>query len=135
MHFCRDNFALILEIPEILLNILTSNFHPTHELYKDLEENCLLLEFKEYIFSMLNKKEEKEIEIMETPKELMAKAGYDLFKCLTENDIQKFRKYYAKGEELCTFRTHRLNDARVFFAVKKNVDEIKREDFPNPSRY
>ncbi len=134
MHFCRDNFALILEIPEVLLNILTSNFHPTHELYKDLEENNLLLKFKEFIYAKLDKNKLEEIEVEESPTELMAKAGYDLYECLTEDDIQKFRKYYTKGEELCTFWTNRLEKARVFFAVKKNVNEIKREDFPNPSR-
>ncbi len=134
MHYCRDNFALILDTPDLILNILTSNFHPTHELYNDLEENNLLLKFKEYIFTKINKEEEKVVEVTETPEELMAQAGYNLYECLTEEDIQKFKKYYAKGEELCTFRTHRLRTSRVFFAVKKNVDEIKREDFPNPSR-
>ncbi len=134
MHFCRDNFALILDIPDLLLNILTSNFHPTHELYKDLEENDLLLEFKEYIFVINGKKKEKILKNGQSPEELMAKAGYDLSECLTEEDIQSFRKYYAKNEELCTFWTHRLRTNRVFFAVKKNVDEIKREDFPNPKR-
>ncbi len=134
MHFCRDNFALILETPDLLLNTLTSNFNPTHELYKDLEEYGLVLEFKEYIFTKIDKKKEKEIETKETPEELMAQAGYNLYECLTEEDIQKFRKYYAKNEELCTFWTHRLNEARVFFAVKKNVEEIKRKDFSNPKR-
>ncbi len=134
MHFCRDNFALILETPDLLLNILTSNFHPTHELYKDLEENCLILQFKEFIFAKVGKKEEKEIKVTESPEELMAQVGYDLFECLSEDDIQKFRKYYAKGEELCTFWTNRLKNNRVFFAVKKNVDELKREDFKNPKR-
>ncbi len=134
MHFCRDNFALILETPDLLFNILTSNFHPTHELYKDLEKNNLLLKFKEFIYASTNTKEEKMVEVMKTPKELMAQAGYDLYECLTEDDIQKFRKYYAKDEELCTFRTHRLRTNRVFFAVKRNVKDIKRENFKYPKR-
>ena len=39
-----------------------------------------------------------------------------------------------KGEELCTFNGGRLNSCYVFFAVKKNVNEIKRENFKNPFR-
>jgi len=35
---------------------------------------------------------------------------------------------------LCTFRDRRINTCRVFFAVKKNALEIKREDFINPDR-
>ncbi len=137
MHFCRDNFALILDTPNLLLSILTSNFHPTHELYHDLEKENMLISFKNFIFKKFendNNKDTKIIEIIESPEDLMAKAGYDLYECLTEDDIQKFRKYYAKGEELCTFWTNRLEKARVFFAVKKNVEEIKRENFSNPSR-
>ena len=64
----------------------------------------------------------------------MNEAGYNLFECTTEEEIQRFRKYYAKGEELCTFNGNRLKTNRVFFAVKKNVDEIIRENFPNPKR-
>ena len=61
-------------------------------------------------------------------------AGYDLYECNSEEDIQKFKKYYAKGEELCTFHGGRLDRCYVFFAVKKNVSDIKREDYPNPER-
>lgn len=35
---------------------------------------------------------------------------------------------------MCTFQGDRLNRCRVFFAVKKDVDSIKREDFKNPER-
>ena len=30
-------------------------------------------------------------------------AGYILYECKTDADIQKFKKYYKKDEELCTF--------------------------------
>jgi len=65
---------------------------------------------------------------------LLDDAGYILYECKTESDIQKFKKYYHKDEELCTFRDNRLETNYVFFAVKKNVDEIKREDFFTPKR-
>ena len=45
-----------------------------------------------------------------------------------KEDIQKFKKYYAIGEELCTFSGGRLNNCYVFFAVKKNISwfQVKR---------
>ena len=65
----------------------------------------------------------------------MDEAGYTLYECKTEEDIQSFRKYYARNEMLCTiYNGGRLNRCHVFFAVKKNVDEIKRENFTNPQR-
>ena len=57
-----------------------------------------------------------------------------MYECKTESDIQEFRKYYAPGEELCTFNGGRLNRCHVFFAVKKNVDQITRTNFLNPQR-
>lgn len=60
-----------------------------------------------------NKKVE-EIKVSKTPSELMNEAGYDLYECETEKDIQSFKKYYSKGEELCTFRGGRLDRCRVF---------------------
>ena len=49
------------------------------------------------------------------PEVLLEMAGYNLYECKTEEDIQSFRKYYAEGEEICTFNGGRLNKARVFF--------------------
>ncbi len=133
-HFCRDNFATILEEDGVLLHILTSNFNPSHNLYNDLSLSRSLDEFKNYIFNKFENRDKKFPDTIETPKELLAKAGYDLYECHTEEEIQSFRKYYAKGEELCTFKGLRLNKCFVFFAVKKDVDTIKRGDYPNPQR-
>ena len=133
-HFCRDNFATILEEDGVLLRILTNNFNPSHNLYNDLSLSRSLDEFKNYIFNKFENRDKKFPDTIETPKELLAKAGYDLYECHTEEEIQSFRKYYAKGEELCTFKGLRLNKCFVFFAVKKDVDTIKRGDYPNPQR-
>jgi hypothetical protein len=64
----------------------------------------------------------------------MKEAGYTLYECQSEEDIETFRKYYRQEEELCTFNGGRLNRCFVFFAVKDNVSEIKREDFSHPQR-
>lgn len=71
---------------------------------------------------------------MKTTKELLKQAGYDLFECHSEEDIQSFRKYYQPWEELCTFAGGRLKHCYVFFAVKQDVDHIKIEDFIHPER-
>ena len=138
-YFCRDSFATLLETPCLVLTILNSSFAPSHELFQDLEENGLLLNFKEYVYKKnylkkisIEKKAEDKSKIK--PAELLKKVGYTLFECKTETDIQFFKKYYADGEELCTFRGKRLDTCHVFFAVKDNVDEINRVDFINPKR-
>ena len=134
MHFCRDAFATILETPEVLSALLLTYFEPSKELFSDLENNNLKNSFKTFIYRKFNKEEPLIISENKTPQELLSSVGYDLYECLCEDDIQSFKKYYAPGEELCTFNGGRLNQCHVFFAVKKDVDNIKREDFSNPKR-
>ena len=90
-------------------------------------------QFKNFIYSFVET-EDVDLPVTKTPRELLAEAGYDLYECKTEADVQSFQKYYAPGEELCTFNGGRLNRCHVFFAVKKNVDQIKRKDFKHPKR-
>ena len=103
-------------------------------MYDDIEKEDKLEEFKNYIYSLIDVENNMERIEHRTPKELLNEAGYDFYECKTEEDIQSFKKYYSKGEELCTFRGGRLEKCHVFFAVKKNVDEIRREDFSTPKR-
>lgn len=134
-HFCRDNFSTILETTGLLSKILIDNFSYNHSLYYDLCYYDRLLDFKDYIFTVSEMVEISELKNKnKSPEELMSEAGYNLYKCNNENEIQAFKKYYASGEELCTFRGNRLDICHVFFAVKKDVDSIKREDFKNPKR-
>lgn len=136
-HLCRELFPTILETEGLLSKIISDHFAPSRSLYEDLSHNAHLEDsFKSYIFSLVDVEKEKPEEIVKlTPEELMDKAGYILYpECKTEEEIQSFKKYYKVGEELCTFRGGRLNTCRVWFAVKKNVDKIKREDFEHPER-
>ena len=136
MHFCREFFPTLLEKEGLLSNLLLNNFNESHILYNDLVEHNLLGEFKEYIYSLVDVEnlEEKQDNIA-SPEELLSSVGYNLYECHTEEEIQSFRKYYAKDEILCTFTNgNRLDYCRVFFAIKKNVHQIKREDFKNPQR-
>ncbi len=133
-HFCRESFPTLLEEPGKLSKLLSDNFHESHFLFDDIVANRKESEFKNFIYSLVDVENNNELGMTKTPEELMSEAGYVLVECYNEEDIQKFRKYYAPGEELCTFKGGRLNSCRVFFAVKKNVLDIKREDFKKPKR-
>lgn len=133
-HFCRDNFASLLEESGLLSGIFLEHFHESHLLYDDIVAQQKENEFKNYIYNLVDYKKRDIVLIEKTPEELMDEAGYVLKECNSEKEIQEYKKYYAMGEELCTFRGGRLDRCRVFFAVKKNVDEIKRDMFKTPRR-
>ncbi len=133
-HFCRDNFATILENDGLLLKLMLDNFEPNHNLYTDIMQQEIDYEFKNYIYGLIDLEKNNKIESNKNPQELLSEVGYELYECHTEKDIQNFKKYYAPGEELCTFNGGRLKRCYVFFAVKKDVDTIKREDYHKPER-
>ena len=134
MHLCRTLFPTILETPDLLLNILENLVAPTRSFAIDILKYGLQEEFKNYVLSKVKNKI-KIVNSVESPFELMKKAGYTLYECKNESDIQSFRKYYKPDEVICTIeRGNRLKRCYVFFAVKDNVDEIKRENFLNPIR-
>ena len=135
MHLCRRLFPTLLEQEGILTQILEENFSTnSRTLGEDITERMEEY-FKNFIFSKVNV-EKDQIEVIEkkTPYELLEKAGYELYECTSEEEIQSFKKYYKPGEELCTFRGGRLSRCVVFWAVKKDADKIIREDFERPKR-
>lgn len=134
-HLCRTLFPTLLEQDGLLYSILYSKFAPSKFLYSDIIRNNLIDKFKEYIDSFTVNEEELIVR-RGTPKELMNEVGYILFECKCEQDIKMFDKYYVDSEKLCTFKDikNRLDNYYIFFAVKKNVDDIKREDFKCPER-
>ena len=106
MHLCRDLFPTILEKEGLLSEILGSSFATnSRTLGEDIQAAGLEAEFKNYVYSKIDVAAEKEKEVEEkTPFQLLEEAGYTLTECTTEEEIQSFKKYYAPGEELCTFR-------------------------------
>ena len=137
MHFCRSIFPTLLEQEGLLTEVLKSTFATnSRTLYDDIVNNDLEEEFKNYIYSKIDvEKEMPEIIREKTPYQLLDENGYNLYECNSEEEIQSFKKYYKSGEELCTFHGgNRLNRCVVFFAVKKDAEEIKREDFNKPKR-
>ncbi len=133
-QFCREEFSTILEQKGLLPKLLLDNFEVNRDLYQDIIKQDLEVEFKNYIFSFFNLEGEKRTKLEKTPKELLSDAGYYLYECHSEEEIQRFKKYYAKGEYICTFDGGRLDRNVVFFAVKKDVDQIRREDYKVPKR-
>lgn len=133
MHLCRKLFPTLLEESGLLSNLLESHFSISKFLYNDIVKNNMEDKFKNYIYSFVNR-EEKGVTMNQTPQELLNSAGYILYECKTEEEIQKFKKYYAPNERICTFWRNRLETCYVFFAVKKNVEEIRREKFLIPRR-
>lgn len=132
-HLCRELFPTILEEEGLLIKLLESRFAHNRFLYEDIIVGEIVDEFQSYIYSLLNEPQEYR-ETSKSVEELMDEAGYNFYECKSEEDIQKFKKYYENNEKLCTFNGNRLNSSHVFFAVKKNVEQIKRNNFLNPKR-
>lgn len=138
MHYCRECFPTILNVPGKLVEILNTHFYCVKDsLYNDIKENHKESEFNDFVYGNAGLKNEYDIrDVSKTPKELLDDAGYDLFECKTVEEVNSFKKYFIFGEQLCTFLdpASRLENKYVFFAVKKNILDIKREDFLIPDR-
>ena len=157
MQLCRDLLPDVLEEGGALLEILKEKFAPTHYIGHDIRVNCFKRDFRNYIVNLYRKKLEARIAAGENisiyrlhsfskwlvdnnkveikaPFQMLSGKGYNMYECETEKAIQEFAKYYAPGEEICTLDGGRLAFARVFFFVRKDVDQIKRGSFTNPQR-
>lgn len=132
---CRELFPTLLESNGLLSSLMLSKFGDNHFLYDDLKEYDLIYDFEDYICSLVDIENNNQIVSSKSPEELLDEVGYILYECHSEEDIQSFKKYYAPGEEICTiYKGNRLDRCFVFFAVKKDVHLIKRENFKNPKR-
>ena len=134
MHLCRELFPTLLETEGLLPTLLMRSFKESHSIAQDIKNHGLEDDFMDYIYSFVHVEQDHKLSSNSTPEELLGEVGYQLYECHTEEEIQSFKKYYAPREELCTFRENRLERYYVFFAVKENVEEIKRENFKKPKR-
>ena len=128
MHICRTHFAQILEQPGVLKNILKDFIYQnSRTLGNDLINEDQVYDFVDAIYYRYTNPEEKTLETDKTPYELLKEKGYTLHECTSEEEIQSYRKYYAPNEVICTINNgERLDTSYVFFAVKDNLDDIKR---------
>lgn len=133
MHLCRKHFSTILEEEGKLFKLLSDNFAYSKFLYYDIVDSSLKDAFINYIYGLLEPVGELPI-VSESVRELLDRCDYEFYECHTCEEVNSFSKYYSSGEKICTFRKNRLEKCHVFFAVKKNVFEIKREDYLYPQR-
>lgn len=69
------------------------------------------------------------------PFKLLHRAGYHAVYADTLEKQNDIKKYFAPGEELCTFKdTTRYQNYYIVNAVRYDVDKIRRADFQNPAR-
>ena len=136
-HLCRDLFPTILEKKGLLYHIIETHFARSKQLCEDIMSERKESSFKTYIYSIYDEinNTNSKTNFYKSVRELLSEKGYTLYECKNNEDIQKFKKYYRKDEELCTFRDpYRINSYHIFFIVKDNADELKREDFKDPKR-
>ena len=119
-HLCRTLFPDVLSHEGLLSKIVMDNFAPSKNLYLDIAFNGMIRNaFNMFIYSQVDLDKGKVSDNLGlTVRELFEKIGYTLYECKTEDEIQKFKKFYAPNEELCTFNEKRLETHYVFFAVK-----------------
>lgn len=136
MKLCRELFPTILEEKGKLEKILLASFSKNSKtLYEDITNNNLKERFKAYVYNQFYIEKMNDDSIAEKePYEILNEVGYELTECKTEDEIQEFKKWYIPEEKLCTFRGGRLDRCIVFFAVKNNAEDIKRENFKEPER-
>ena len=82
-----------------------------------------------YLFSLKEIKIEPQ-SVHKDPITLLAEAGYDAYYADTLEKQNAPKKYFAPGEELCTFRDpNRFKKYHIIWCIKKDVDKIKRKNF------
>ena len=83
----------------------------------------------QYLIS-LKKIKIEDAEVVKDPFELLSDAGYNAYYVTNIDEQNRISKYFEPNEMLCTFRDPtRFQRYHIINAVKKNVSEIKREDF------
>ena len=127
-------FPTIMEEPDVMFRLLESHFAFNKFLFDDMVRNHCLVSFKQFILDKFQENEEREEGVVLDPFSLFKSIGYTLYECRSDADIQRFRHYYQKKEELCTFSLKRLEKCYVFFAVHQDALKICRDDFLHPLR-
>lgn len=129
---CRSLFPTLFEKQGAISKLMLEKFYPNPTIYEDLILGKADT-FKNFIYGFYDI-EQPTVKTDKTVEELMDEAGYKIYECHNNDELASFKRYYKKNELLCSFNQDRLSHCRVFFAVKKDADQIKREAFPIPFR-
>ncbi len=112
----RDYHNGILEIPDVDIIL--------HHAGRDAEP------LLPYLTSLLTADDCDTTPTPQDPFVLLDQAGYEAFHADTLEKQNSIKHYFKKGELLCTFNDQsRYKQYHIVHAVKKDVNEIKREDF------
>ncbi len=77
----------------------------------------------------------EEMAVHMDPVMLLKKAGYDAYVADTLQKQNAIKKYFARGEELCTFNDpYRFENYYIINAVHENAEKLNRADFDDPKR-
>lgn len=125
----RDNFPLAFEnenLNKILYEIVYDDEKTIFA--SAIKEQNKIQDFKDYVYSLMWE-EEKSIEIIKSPAELLDLVGYNFYICKDKKDISQFKKYYREWEVICTFNNieWRLSNYHIFWIVKKDIDTIQHQ--------
>ena len=90
MKLCRLFFPSLLDETGTLSKLMLERFEPSRFLYDDLVWWDKVEDFKEYILNIAQIEKQDIIRTKKTPYELLDEAGYILYQCKTEEDIQYF---------------------------------------------
>ncbi len=83
-----------------------------------------------YLMTLLASNDDTPAPAPSDPFVLLDQAGYKAFYADALEKQNSIKPYFARGELLCTFNDHaRYKNYHIVHAVKKDVDQIKREDF------
>ena len=83
-----------------------------------------------YLMSKLAANDDVPAPNIEDPIVLLERAGYDAFYADTLEKQNSIQHYFQPAELLCTFNDRaRYQNYHIIHAIKKNVQDIKREDF------
>ena len=112
--------AVLLDVPNIV-NIL--------EFIGDNPDDARAL--IPYIRECYKPKTKSDIFVDKNPLELLSDAGYDAFVVETEAQKNSIKKYYRKGEELCTFGDpDRHKNFYIIHAIKRGANKIMPAEHP-----
>ena len=127
MFMCKELFSDILKENGLLSAIILNHFNPNKNLYNDLIKYNKINEFRDYIYELYNEYKSN----IPTPNDIFNSLGYDFYECTNPKDLDYFTKYFSDGESIKIFnnREEYLSKNNLFIAIKKDIDNIKREKF------
>lgn len=126
---CNEAFGKYMKQEEnVVFSLIDRTFYENKYLYEDLKESNLISYFLKYLHSKLENSSKEE-----SVSHLFEEVGYDFFPCEEYKEIKKFEKYYEESETPADiFDENAFKGYKCFFAISKDIKQIKRKDIVLP---